>query len=234
MKKIGLTLLSLNLLLSRPAYTMHISDGYLTPRDSIMWWIIYIIFFIIGVRKISKIKRDLNKKLLLALVGAFVFFISAIKIPTVTGSSSHATGIALGAILLGVGEMYVIGGIVLLFQAILLAHGGLTTLGANGIAMGAVGAIIASAIYKFFKRYGKEKVGIFLAAFIGNLSTYTFTAFELALSHSSGDILHTFIKFLSLFMLTQIPLGIVEGILTLMIIKILEKEGFFKEEGETV
>ena len=66
--------------------------------------------------------------MILGLSGAFVFILSALKIPSVTGSSSHPTGVGLGSILFGPLAMSVVGSIVLLFQAVLLAHGGLTTL----------------------------------------------------------------------------------------------------------
>ena len=65
--------------------------------------------------------------------------LSALKIPSVTGSCSHPTGTGLGAVLFGPGVMTVLGTIVLLFQALLLAHGGLTTLGANVFSMAIVG-----------------------------------------------------------------------------------------------
>ena len=55
--------------------------------------------------------------------------ISSLKIPSVTGSCSHMTGTGLGAILFGPSAVSILGIIVLVFQAVLLAHGGLTTLG---------------------------------------------------------------------------------------------------------
>lgn len=55
--------------------------------------------------------------------GAFVFVISSLKIPSVTGSCSHMTGTGLTAILFGVPDTAVPGVIVLVFQIILLAHG---------------------------------------------------------------------------------------------------------------
>ncbi len=60
-----------------------------------------------------------------------MFVLSALKIPSVTGSCSHPTGVGLGAIMFGPSVMFVLGTIVLIFQALLLAHGGITTLGAN-------------------------------------------------------------------------------------------------------
>ncbi len=69
--------------------------------------------------------------MLLAVVAAYAFILSAMKIPSVTGSCSHPTGTGLAAIIFGPFVASVVGVIVLLFQAILLAHGGITTLGAN-------------------------------------------------------------------------------------------------------
>src|SRR3712207_6965420 len=60
-----------------------------------------------------------------------IFVLSAVKLPSFTGSSSHPTGTGAGAVLFRPPVMALLGTIVLLFQALLLAHGGLTTLGAN-------------------------------------------------------------------------------------------------------
>lgn len=232
MKKFLSALIFLQMAMTKSTYAMHISEGYLTPKDSIMWWIFYLPFFLFGIKALRKHEKVLNKKLVIALVAAFVFFISAIKLPSVTGSSSHATGIALGTILLGACEMYIIGGIVLLFQAIILAHGGLTTLGANAMSMAVLGAISAGITYKIFKHYNKEKLGIFFAALISNLFTYSFTAFELALSHGGDNLLGVFGKFLSLFAITQIPLGIIEGLVTVMVIGALRRDTNIFKGGE--
>ena len=76
--------------------------------------------------------------MLIAMVDAFAFVLSALKIPSVTGSCSHPTGVGLVAILFGPLVMSVLGLIVLIFQALLLAHGGITTLGANTFSMAVV------------------------------------------------------------------------------------------------
>ena len=75
--------------------------------------------------------------------GAFIFVISSLKIPSVTGSCSHMTGTGLGAILFGPAAVSVLGLIVLLFQAVLLAHGGLTTIGANTFSMAIAGPLVS-------------------------------------------------------------------------------------------
>ena len=74
------------------------------------------------------------------------------KDPVVTGSCSHMTGTGLGAILLGPAAVSVLGIIVLLFQAILLAHGGLTTLGANTFSMAIAGPLVSFGLYKLCEK----------------------------------------------------------------------------------
>lgn len=234
MKNLTAKLLLVFIIMNIPIYSMHIAEGYLPFNYSLLWWVFYLPFLFIGANKIKKYKSNLEKKQFLALVGAFVFVISAIKLPSVTGSSSHATGIALGVIILGMSEMWVLGGIVLLFQAIFLAHGGLTTLGANAISMAVIGSIISYFVYKLTIKITSKNLGIFLAAFIGNLATYSFTSFQLALAHSGGNFIQAFYKFIILFSVTQIPLGIVEGIITVLVVSILPKDIFIESEDVTL
>jgi cobalt/nickel transport system permease protein len=144
--------LSLTLILvSQPksAYGMHIMEGFLPPVWSISWGLIALPFVIHGFVSLRKTIDEFPKlKLLIAMAGAFAFLLSAMKIPSVTGSCSHPTGTGLGALLFGPTVMSVLGLIVLLFQAILQGHGGLTTLGANTFSMAVVGPIVAYATYR--------------------------------------------------------------------------------------
>ena len=113
------------------------------------WWVISIPFIVLGLRSIRKtIEENPETKMLLGLSGAFAFVLSALKIPSVTGSCSHPTGVGLGTVLFGPLAMSVIGTIVLLFQSLLLAHGGITTLGANAFSMAIVGPFIAYFVFK--------------------------------------------------------------------------------------
>lgn len=81
------------------------------------------------------------------------------------------TGTGLGAILFGPSAVSILGIIVLLFQAILLAHGGLTTLGANTFSMAIAGPFVSFGIYKLCQKMKvNRKVGVFLAAALGDRS----------------------------------------------------------------
>ena len=228
MKNLKLGLISgLLLVLLNPTniLAMHIMEGFLPFKWSLIWSIIFIPFFIKGLQRLNNIfEDDPNKKLLIALIAAFVFVLSALKIPSITGSSSHPTGVGLGAILFGPSVMSVVGTIVLLFQALLLAHGGITTLGANAFSMAVVGPIISYLIFRFMKKRNiKITKCVFTSASIGNLATYTTTSIQLALAFPdpSGGVLASLIKFLSIFFLTQIPIAIAEGILTTIVYNLL-------------
>ena len=115
---------------------MHIMEGYLPAGYCIAWGVICLPFLVAGFFSLKKILKENRRAItILAMYGAFIFVISSLKIPSVTGSCSHMTGTGLGAILFGPSVVGILGIIVLLFQAILLAHGGLTTLGANTFSM---------------------------------------------------------------------------------------------------
>lgn len=205
---------------------MHIMEGYLPLAHCILWMVICIPFLVIGLLNIKKtLGEDRRTLMLLALTGAFVFVLSSLKIPSVTGSCSHMTGTGLGAILFGPCVTSILGIIVLLFQAVLLAHGGLTTLSANCFSMAIAGPILAYAVYKLLiKMNVNKKVTVFLAAFLGDLFTYCVTSVELAIAYPSevGGFGASVIKFLGIFATTQVPLAIIEGILTVVIVIALE------------
>ena len=96
------------------------------------------------------------------------------------------TGTGLGAILFGPSAVSILGIIVLLFQAILLAHGGLTTLGANTFSMAIAGPFVSFGIYKLCQKLKvNRKIGVFLAAALGDLFTYCITSFQLAMAYPS-------------------------------------------------
>lgn len=177
-----------------------------------------------GVYKLSKITKEHPKaKPLLALIGAFIFILSALKLPSVTGSSSHPTGTGLAAIIFGPAITSVLSMIVLVFQALLLAHGGLTTLGANIVSMGIVGPAIGYAIWKIGKKTKlPQSFVIFIAVALSDLATYVVTSGQLALAFpSAAGVFDSFITFGAIYAVTQIPLAIGEGLLAVLLFDFL-------------
>lgn len=211
------------------AFAMHISEGFLPPKWSAFYFLLSAPFIVIGLKQIrTKAGKNKDIKMLLGLVAAYAFILSAMKIPSVTGSCSHPTGTGLSAIIFGPFITGVVGLLVLLFQAIFLAHGGITTLGANTFSMAIAGPIVAYMIYTLLKSKNK-KLAVFLAAALGNLATYFITSVQLALAFpGKSGVMFALAKFFSIFSITQIPLAIIEGVITVLIFEFIEK--YSKEE----
>jgi len=206
---------------------MHIMEGFLPHPWWEIWFVISIPIIAYGVYRLTKITKELPEaKPLLALMGAFIFVISALKLPSlVSGSSSHPTGSGFAAVLFGPAIASVLSLIVLVFQALLLAHGGLTTLGANVFSMGIAGPAIAFAVWMIFRRTRlPASVGVFTAVALSDLATYVVTAVQLALAIPiGGGFLDSFVTFAGIYAITQIPLAIAEGILAVLTFSFLAK-----------
>ncbi len=220
-----LAVLSLVMVFPLSVSAMHIMEGFLPFGWALFWSLVSLPFIIMGTKKISNLtKESPDTKMLLALAGAFIFVLSALKLPSVTGSCSHPTGVGLAAILFGPSVTSVLGLIVLVFQALLLAHGGITTLGANVFSMAIAGPIVAFLIYKGIKKVGGPLwLAVFSAAALGNLVTYTVTSVQLAMAFPDpvGGFLASLGEFMTIFAVTQIPLAISEGVLTIVIFNLL-------------
>ena len=225
------------------ASAMHIMEGFLPQGHAIAWGVVCLPFLVWGFRSIQKSVANHRKAiLLLAMMGAYAFVLSALKMPSVTGSSSHPTGTGLGAVLFGPAPMALLGLLVLLFQAILLAHGGLTTLGANTFSMAIAGPIVSYGVYKLCRKWKVNRlVAVGLACGLGDLFTYCVTSIQLALAHpGQAGVLASMGEFMGIFALTQIPLAIVEGILGAVVMMMLEsfarpelrEIGYLEKEGK--
>ncbi|PXF60436.1 MAG: cobalamin biosynthesis protein CbiM [Candidatus Methanogaster sp.] len=202
---------------------MHIMEGFLPGPWWQIWFALSIPVIVYGIYKLNRLVKE-NREILplLAVAGAFIFVLSALKLPSVTGSCSHPTGTGLAAILFGPAITAVLGTIVLLYQALFLAHGGLTTLGANVFSMGIVGPVVAYTIYKVGMKMNLNfYLVVFLAATLGDWATYVVTSLELALAFPAdpGGVMGSFKAFATIFAVTQVPLAIIEGAITALIFK---------------
>jgi cobalt/nickel transport system permease protein len=202
---------------------MHIMEGFLPWQWCVVWWIIALPCLMLGVWQLKKVMNQDREALpLLGVTGGFIFILSSLKLPSVTGSCSHPTGTGLSAICFGPWVTSVICAIVLLFQSLFLAHGGLSVLGANIVSMGIVGPLVGYAIYKLLKN---TSVNIFLTVFLvtalADMCTYIVTSLELALAYPAevGGFGTSFVMFMVIFAITQIPLAIVEGIILALVFK---------------
>lgn len=214
---------------------MHISEGFLPISHCIGWGIASLPPAVLSVRAITKqMEAKRENRVLLAASAAFLFTLSSLRMPSITGSSSHPTGTALGTYLFGPETMPALALITLVFQALLLAHGGLTTLGANLFSLGVVGPWVTWLFLQFtFGRRANRGRVLFIATVAGDLATYVTTAVQLALAYPSthGGFLASFLKFLGVFLITQIPISIAEGMLTVALVGALSASQMSGLEG---
>jgi len=202
---------------------MHIMEGFLPWQWCVIWWLIALPCLLIGIWQLKKvINADREALPLLGVTGGFIFILSSLKLPSVTGSCSHPTGTGLSAICFGPWITAVICAIVLLFQSLFLAHGGLSVLGANIVSMGIVGPLVGYAIYRLLKDTSVNiYLTVFLATALADMFTYVTTSLELALAYPAevGGFGTSFVMFMAIFAVTQVPLAIVEGIVLALVFK---------------
>jgi cobalt/nickel transport system permease protein len=204
--------------MSGTAQAMHISEGILPVQWAALWYIAIMPFMAWGLRDLRlKSAEEPFFKPMVGLIGAAVFVISCMPIPVPSvGTCTHPCGTGLAAILIGPPLTVLISAAALLLQALFLSHGGLTTLGANTMSMGVVGALAGWSAFKLSRRCGMPALGAaFLAGLLSNWATYAATSFELATAlHGDGPMWKLFGAIGVSFLPTQVPVGILEGVVT--------------------
>lgn len=203
---------------------MHIAEGFLPPVWAAIWTVFSLPFVAYGTYRVAKFARESPDRMaMLALAGAFMFVLSALKLPSVTGSTSHPTGTGIAIVLFGPAVTAVLSAIVLLYQALLLAHGGLTTLGANVASMGIIGPFVGWLGYRVVRDHSGVVTGTFVATVLADWTTYLVTSAQLGAAFPAGDgiggVFAATGNFAAIFAVTQLPIGIVEGMIAAAMIK---------------
>lgn len=199
-----------------PANAMHLSEGILPANYAGLFGIISLPFVIYGFWLIGKRKKENPLYFsMVGLIGATVFVLSAFPIPVpIAGTCSHPAGTGLSAVILGPFQSVVTAFISLLIQALFMAHGGITTLGANVFTMGIGGSFCG-----FFAYYLARKLKLsvliagFWAGFVADIATYFLTALVIAIS-IAPSFTEGLLEVSLAFVPTQVPLAILEGLIT--------------------
>ncbi len=125
---------------------MHIPDGYLSPVTAIILYALVIPFWWRGLQAL-RTRTNARSVPLIALMAAFSFIIMMFNVPLPGGTTGHAVGATLAAILLGpeIGGLAV--SIALIIQALFFGDGGIMAIGANCFNMGVVMPYIAWWVY---------------------------------------------------------------------------------------
>jgi len=159
------------LLLWMTTTAMHIPDGYLSPSTSFVMFLLVFPFWAIGIRKIRSTMNARNIPLI-ALLAAFSFVIMMFNIPLPGGTTGHAVGAALAAIIVGPEIATIAISIALIIQAFFFGDGGILAIGANCFNMAVVIPYIAYAIYQAVSKdtpinSSRRLVAAFLGGWVG-------------------------------------------------------------------
>lgn len=210
------------------SHAMHVSEGILPFSWAAFWFAVSLPFLAIGLRTLARRSaHDLSSKPLTGMVTAVVFVISCMPIPVpMAGTCSHPCGTGLAAILLGPTLGVVVAAAALLIQALFLAHGGLTTLGANLFTMGVMGSFAGYAVFRGMRLAGgSPALSAFAAGIAADWATYAGTAMVMAAGIGEpGSFWSLSGKIALAFVPTQLPLGIVEGMITAGMVSLLLKK----------
>jgi cobalt/nickel transport system permease protein len=209
------------------AQAMHISEGLLPFHWAALWFLVAAPFVGWGLYELKKLSAaDLSFKPLVGLMAAVVFIISCMPIPVpLAGTCSHPVGTGISGILLGPVISVLIAATALLIQALFLAHGGLSTWGANIVSMGVMGSFAG---FLTFRALRSLRVSIavsgFMAGLLADWATYFATSVELALGIRGNTPFAPLLwKMVIAFLPTQLPMGIIEGAITAGMIVLLYK-----------
>ncbi len=220
---------------------MHIPDGYLGPQTYVPLYGVSVGFWAIAQNKLKK-QLSLKHVPYLAMAAAFSFLIQMFNIPIPGGTTGHAVGAGIIAILLGPWTAVMAVSVVLIIQAVVFGDGGITGIGANCFNMAVVMPFVSYGVFRLAKGKSEGRVRLAIAAFLsgylGLLVAALFTAVELGIqpliaTGADGRPLYApyplsvsipamAIEHLFLF-------GIAEGLITMLLLKY-----FLKHEHDLV
>lgn len=197
---------------------MHIPDGFIPLSQCAIYYIITILALYLSLRWA---RNNLDEKMvpLMAVLAAGIFAIMSMNIPIPWGTSGHMVGGALVAIIFCAPEAAVIiFTLVLLVQGLFFGDGGLTTLGANVLNMGIIGGLVGLYSFKALRKPIGKVPAIFIASWLSIFLAAEMVAVELWLAGTFP--LTTGLLLMGLY---HSIIGIIEGILTVVVILALEK-----------
>jgi cobalt/nickel transport system permease protein len=220
---------------------MHIPDGYLSPQTFVPLYGVSFVFWAIALKKI---KQELSARYIpyLAMAAAFSFLIMMFNVPIPGGTTGHAVGGGIIAILLGPWAAVLAVSVVLIIQAVVFGDGGITAIGANCFNMAVVMPFVSYGVFKLIKGDSgggaRFYIAAFLAGHIGLSVAAVITGFEFGIqpmiaSGPDGKPLYApyplSIAVPVMALEHLLVFGIVEGMVTALILKY-----FVKNERELV
>lgn len=210
---------------------MHIPDGYLSPQTYIPLFGVFATAVTVAVKKVKKevSARDIPY---LGMAAAFSFIIMMFNLPVPGGTTGHAVGSAVIAILFGPWAAVVAVSVALIIQALIFGDGGITAIGANCFNMAVFMPFTAYYLFKLFNFNSDKKARVSVAAFISGylslvmaavLTGIEFGIQPLIASSSDGKALYCpydlKIAVPAMAVEHMLIFGIIEGLITAIIIR---------------
>jgi cobalt/nickel transport system permease protein len=164
---------------------MHIPDGYLSPITSLILFLLVLPFWVIGIHRIRQFMNARSVPLI-ALLAAFSFVIMMFNVPLPGGTTGHAVGATLAAIILGPEVATIAVSIALIIQAFFFGDGGILAIGANCFNMAVIVPYLGYAIYRAFSRNAplnssRRVMGAAVGGWVGLTVAALFAGFELGI-----------------------------------------------------
>ena len=154
---------------------MHIPDGYLSPQTYIPLFGAYISFATVALKKVRNAvsARDIPY---LGMAAAFSFIVMMFNLPVPGGTTGHAVGSAVIAIIFGPWAALIAVSVALIIQALIFGDGGITAIGANCFNMAVFMPFLAYYIFKLISNNPEKKALAYFAAFVSGYLSLVMTA----------------------------------------------------------
>jgi cobalt/nickel transport system permease protein len=159
---------------------MHIPDGYLSPQTYVPLFGASFVFWSVALKKI---KRELSTKQIpyLAMAAVFSFLVMMFNIPIPGGTTGHAVGAGIIAVLLGPWTAVIAVSVVLIIQALVFGDGGITAIGANCFNIAVAMPFVSYWVFRTVKGTTVSAVRMSLAAFLSGYIGLTLSAVLVAI-----------------------------------------------------
>jgi len=126
---------------------MHIPDGYLSPQTCAVGFVVTAPAWIVAARRVRRTVKN-RQVPTLAVLAAVCFLVMMFNIPIPDGTTAHAVGGVLVAVLLGPWAGVIAVSVALAFQALLFGDGGVLAFGVNALNMAVIGPFVGYGVYK--------------------------------------------------------------------------------------
>ena len=204
---------------------MHLAEGILPASHALGWTGAAVPLLVWSLRGEQKSQsEDSRSSILIAGTTSLLFAATMLPLPVpVVGATSHLCLTPVLSLIVGLRRIFWPTFFVVLLQAMLFGHGGLTTLGVNSVVLGFIGPAITLGLWRTLKGFGvSESLSLGAACGLGALSIYVADALVLAAALSDlAEPSATFVTVVLGFAPVQLPLMIVEAVVSVAIIRLL-------------